>query len=261
MGDACRPLAARGAPAGDAAAQAPEPGQAHTAAPAHVREAHAHGAAHDSGLPSSMRIGEARGRGAAAARGLARGARDGARAGVGGGGSGGGGGRRGAAAAATASEQELHCRLLIDCMVRECVCSLACRHACSRQGMSTAAAGGVPALLCMRCREQASLCCGVVGACDDSAGATCGHAHVVALPKMCAWLPQGHWSPIVKQMRQGRKPEGICIVCGSCAAGFPPEQNRQRPACALLAATVSFILSISFWLEKELTCHCKYLLM
>jgi hypothetical protein len=37
---------------------------------------------------------------------------------------------------------------------------------------------------------------------------------------------KGHWSPIVKQMRAGRKPDGICMVCGSCAAGFPAEQNR-----------------------------------
>ncbi|KAK9841815.1 hypothetical protein WJX81_004881 [Elliptochloris bilobata] len=65
---------------------------------------------------------------------------------------GGAGGGRRAAAAAAGGEQELHCRLLIDCM--------------------------------------------------------------------------GHWSPIVKQMRGGRKPEGICMVCGSCAEGVPAEQNR-----------------------------------
>ena len=31
----------------------------------------------------------------------------------------------------------------------------------------------------------------------------------------------GHFSPIVKQARQGQKPEGICLVVGSCAQGFP----------------------------------------
>lgn len=31
----------------------------------------------------------------------------------------------------------------------------------------------------------------------------------------------GHFSPIVKQVRQGEKPEGICLVVGSCAQGFP----------------------------------------
>ncbi|NET59939.1 MAG: FAD-binding oxidoreductase [Symploca sp. SIO2E6] len=31
----------------------------------------------------------------------------------------------------------------------------------------------------------------------------------------------GHFSPIVKQARQGSKPEGICLVVGSCAKGYP----------------------------------------
>ena len=30
----------------------------------------------------------------------------------------------------------------------------------------------------------------------------------------------GHFSPIVKQARQGRKPDGICVVVGSCAEGY-----------------------------------------
>ena len=31
----------------------------------------------------------------------------------------------------------------------------------------------------------------------------------------------GHFSPLVQQARQGQKPEGICLVVGSCAQGFP----------------------------------------
>ncbi len=34
----------------------------------------------------------------------------------------------------------------------------------------------------------------------------------------------GHFSPIAQQARQGRKPDGICLVVGSCAKGF--EQNK-----------------------------------
>ncbi len=34
----------------------------------------------------------------------------------------------------------------------------------------------------------------------------------------------GHFSPIVKQARKGRKPDGICIVVGSCAEGY--QQNE-----------------------------------
>ena len=44
---------------------------------------------------------------------------------------------------------------------------------------------------------------------------------------------QGHWSPIVRQMRGSSKPDGMCLVVGSCASGFPPEQNRC-PAFPLL---------------------------
>ncbi len=31
----------------------------------------------------------------------------------------------------------------------------------------------------------------------------------------------GHFSPIARQIRQAAKPDGICMVTGSCAAGFP----------------------------------------
>lgn len=31
----------------------------------------------------------------------------------------------------------------------------------------------------------------------------------------------GHFSPIIQQARQGKKPDGICLVVGSCAQGFP----------------------------------------
>lgn len=31
----------------------------------------------------------------------------------------------------------------------------------------------------------------------------------------------GHFSPIVRQARQGQKPDAVCLVVGSCAQGFP----------------------------------------
>ena len=31
----------------------------------------------------------------------------------------------------------------------------------------------------------------------------------------------GHFSPIIKQIRKGTKPEAVCVVVGSCAKGFP----------------------------------------
>ena len=35
----------------------------------------------------------------------------------------------------------------------------------------------------------------------------------------------GHFSPIVKQVRQGEKPDGVCLVVGSCAQGFPQNET------------------------------------
>jgi lycopene cyclase CruP len=35
----------------------------------------------------------------------------------------------------------------------------------------------------------------------------------------------GHFSPIVRQARQGEKPEGICLVVGSCAKGYPHNET------------------------------------
>ena len=35
----------------------------------------------------------------------------------------------------------------------------------------------------------------------------------------------GHGSPIAAQARAGAKPDGICLVVGSCARGFPAERN------------------------------------
>lgn len=31
----------------------------------------------------------------------------------------------------------------------------------------------------------------------------------------------GHFSPIVKQARQGKKPDAVCLVVGTCATGYP----------------------------------------
>jgi lycopene cyclase CruP len=35
----------------------------------------------------------------------------------------------------------------------------------------------------------------------------------------------GHFSPIIQQARQGTKPEGICLVVGSCAKGYPENEK------------------------------------
>lgn len=35
----------------------------------------------------------------------------------------------------------------------------------------------------------------------------------------------GHFSPIIKQARNGTKPEAVCVVVGSCAEGFPENKT------------------------------------
>jgi lycopene cyclase CruP len=35
----------------------------------------------------------------------------------------------------------------------------------------------------------------------------------------------GHFSPIAKQARNGEKPDGVCLVVGSCAQGFPNNET------------------------------------
>jgi lycopene cyclase CruP len=35
----------------------------------------------------------------------------------------------------------------------------------------------------------------------------------------------GHFSPIARQIRQGRQPDAVCLVVGSCAQGFPANQT------------------------------------
>ena len=35
----------------------------------------------------------------------------------------------------------------------------------------------------------------------------------------------GHASPVVQQVRWGQKPDGVCLVVGTCARGFDPAQN------------------------------------
>jgi lycopene cyclase CruP len=35
----------------------------------------------------------------------------------------------------------------------------------------------------------------------------------------------GHFSPIVKQVRQAEKPAGVCLVVGSCAKGYPQNET------------------------------------
>ncbi|KAG5188184.1 hypothetical protein JKP88DRAFT_193455, partial [Tribonema minus] len=37
----------------------------------------------------------------------------------------------------------------------------------------------------------------------------------------------GNGSPMVRQIRWGRKPDGMCLVVGCCARGFDPETNTS----------------------------------
>jgi lycopene cyclase CruP len=45
----------------------------------------------------------------------------------------------------------------------------------------------------------------------------------------------GHLSPMVRQARKGQKPDGVCLVVGSCAQGFP--KNEQADLMVSLTPT------------------------
>jgi lycopene cyclase CruP len=45
----------------------------------------------------------------------------------------------------------------------------------------------------------------------------------------------GHLSPVVRQARNGQKPDGVCLVVGSCAQGFP--KNEQADLMVSLTPT------------------------
>lgn len=46
----------------------------------------------------------------------------------------------------------------------------------------------------------------------------------------------GHASPIARQARGGAKPDGVCLVVGSCARGFEVERNAQADVIVTTAA-------------------------
>lgn len=52
----------------------------------------------------------------------------------------------------------------------------------------------------------------------------------------------GHYSPVVKQMRGGSKPEAMVLVLGGCADGVPADLNRW--------VTCSYVISL-----HESRCH------
>ena len=60
----------------------------------------------------------------------------------------------------------------------------------------------------------------------------------------------GHYSPIVKQMRGGAKPEGMVLVVGSCADGIAQEANTcvvyPRVKLSVSARTLDRDLALCF---------------
>ncbi|CAI5474698.1 unnamed protein product [Closterium sp. Yama58-4] len=53
----------------------------------------------------------------------------------------------------------------------------------------------------------------------------------------------GHASPIVRQARWGQKPDGVCLVVGTCARGFPPETNTVGDIIFTTSPTISLAQS------------------
>ncbi|PRW45123.1 fad dependent oxidoreductase [Chlorella sorokiniana] len=63
---------------------------------------------------------------------------------------------------------------------------------------------------------------------SSSNGAAAGAAQSQQQQQLTARLvldAMGHASPVVQQVRWGQKPDGVCLVVGTCARGFDPAQN------------------------------------
>eukprot|EP00877_Chromochloris_zofingiensis_P003085 jgi/Chrzof1/12778/Cz07g07080.t1_CRUP[v5.2] len=64
------------------------------------------------------------------------------------------------------------------------------------------------------------------GATASTSGSSDGHVSGVHHIRTRLVLDcMGHASPIVKQIRWGQRPDGVCLVVGGCAAGFDPHNN------------------------------------
>lgn len=57
----------------------------------------------------------------------------------------------------------------------------------------------------------------------------------------------GHQSPIMRQVRQGKKPEGGCLVVGSCCDGFSPQRNTFGDLIYSCTDIVPQLNSQPFW--------------
>lgn len=67
----------------------------------------------------------------------------------------------------------------------------------------------------------------------------------------------GHYSPIVKQMRGGSKPDGVCIVVGSCATGTSAKaphacfgrvsDSYRLSLCKLIGSCINSVRAWQWW--------------
>ena len=60
----------------------------------------------------------------------------------------------------------------------------------------------------------------------------------------------GHQSPIVRQIRHGQKPDGMCLVVGSCARGFPEEKNTTGDVIVTAAPSEPTIPAAAIGTDK-----------
>ncbi|CAI5536222.1 unnamed protein product [Closterium sp. Naga37s-1] len=74
---------------------------------------------------------------------------------------------------------------------------------------------------------------------DDAAVLHFADPSVPALKARLVVDAMGHASPIVRQARWGQKPDGVCLVVGTCARGFPPETNSTGDIIFTTSPTIS----------------------
>jgi hypothetical protein len=57
----------------------------------------------------------------------------------------------------------------------------------------------------------------------------------------------GHWSPVVKQLRGGQRPDGMVLVVGGCWGGFPAAANRTADLLATVTDAEDLPDTQLFW--------------
>jgi hypothetical protein len=96
-----------------------------------------------------------------------------------------------------------------------------------------------PDAVAMRVRGGGLVASGGEAAATTSGGGNNNNNNPLLLSAKLVVDCMGHGSPAARQLRHGRKPDGVCLVVGGCADGFDPEGNKTADVIATASDTQS----------------------